>query len=258
MGAYACLNFSNEIGASQSYCFSPQFSIDPAKVPFEKRWTEDAERISFNQDHGGMNISRGTKHFIFFDPDNPDMLHANLFQSDEIFRVPLRYSGHFSLNTLKSIQLLHAFIESICEDTFEPLDFLRQYNGLVRRSPSRPVAIAEKNVGKISRVWRTLEAFNASNPNDPVLFEKMGLFLLLSKLPRESEGLLSVTPDLANRPYALSLLARAHLANGDETRARKLAMDAGQMVGFNHPYLAPLLRILDVERFSYPTDLGAH
>jgi hypothetical protein len=47
MGGYAAIRFGCAVGASLALALSPQFSIDPAVVPFETRWAGDSKRLDF-------------------------------------------------------------------------------------------------------------------------------------------------------------------------------------------------------------------
>jgi hypothetical protein len=50
MGAYGLINFSNKINMTRGLAFVPQYSIDRVKVPFEKRWKEEAALQTFEND----------------------------------------------------------------------------------------------------------------------------------------------------------------------------------------------------------------
>ena len=51
MGAYAAAICSEAVGADAVIAISPQVSIDGAKVPWERRWREEADSIgAFRRD----------------------------------------------------------------------------------------------------------------------------------------------------------------------------------------------------------------
>jgi hypothetical protein len=70
---------------------------------------------------------------------------------------------------------------------------------------------------------------------------------LMGLEPSEAVRLLNETPGLNDRPYAISLLARAHLANNELETARDFASNAVQMLGPNHIYLASLAEVLSAK-----------
>ena len=47
MGGYAALRFARALRADAILALSPQYSIDPAVVPWEDRWRQDGARIAW-------------------------------------------------------------------------------------------------------------------------------------------------------------------------------------------------------------------
>lgn len=111
MGAYAAIQYGGQIGANRAIAISPQFSVDPTKVPWERRWSRDAERIIFVDDDICGSLTDKTHVFVLVDPCHPDMRHARLIEADSprctLVRMPLASHpvGHFlrETNLLKPV-----------------------------------------------------------------------------------------------------------------------------------------------------------
>lgn len=101
MGAYAAIRFASTIGANRVVAISPQYSIDPACAPFEKRWRRDAERIPFIGDDMAAFAPKSALVYILVDPLHPDFAHARLLSEAlpkaVILRAPFAKHpvGHF-------------------------------------------------------------------------------------------------------------------------------------------------------------------
>lgn len=94
MGGYAAVRFADAVGAHATLALSPQYSIDPAKAPFEKRWPQDAHRLTFLPHLDGP-IRSQARQIIVYDPMTNDRLHAALISADiaiDELRVP--FAGH--------------------------------------------------------------------------------------------------------------------------------------------------------------------
>jgi hypothetical protein len=96
MGGYAASNFSNILELSRAIAYSPQSSVDPLKMPLERRWGDDVLQIrSFM--HDLIDEPKSCTLMVLFDPLEPmDKLHANKLiaihaASDAII---LPFAGH--------------------------------------------------------------------------------------------------------------------------------------------------------------------
>lgn len=106
MGGYAAIRFADAVGADAVLALSPQYSIDPLKVPFETRWRQEAERIEWRPEIDGA-INCACAPIIVFDPLGVDGRHVDLIAAETaVQRFPLRYSGHPSTTFLSELGLL--------------------------------------------------------------------------------------------------------------------------------------------------------
>lgn len=106
MGGYAALRFADAAGANAVLAISPQYSLDPAKAPFETRWRQEASRIQWLPDIDGP-LACSCTPVIVFDPASDDNRHVNMIATETaIERIALRHSGHPSATYLAELELL--------------------------------------------------------------------------------------------------------------------------------------------------------
>ena len=134
MGAYAAIRFGGRVGAQLAIAMSPQFSINPATPPFEKRWQYDAQAIDFSIE-AGFAADFVAKAIIFYDPRNDDRLHVDCFRSlTEVVDVAIPNGGHPVTTILAEIGLLQDAIVDIVAGTFDRTVFVRRLRADRRRS----------------------------------------------------------------------------------------------------------------------------
>lgn len=84
MGGYAAISCSGAIGAHAAIAISPQSTIDPQKVPWEVRWTNEAATIreshGFHRDDLAQLVRSETEVYVVADPWDPDARHARAIQ----------------------------------------------------------------------------------------------------------------------------------------------------------------------------------
>ncbi|MDO6540061.1 hypothetical protein Q4524_15875 [Alteromonas stellipolaris] len=115
MGAYGALNFSYLVKCNYVLAISPQISISPNLVPWERRWADDSERIEFLLDNVPNNVTKSpAKKIIFFDPFNDDRKHVeHLIQDSKTFLVPVPFVGHPASYYLVETNVLVDLINSL-------------------------------------------------------------------------------------------------------------------------------------------------
>ncbi|MBW8744234.1 MAG: alpha/beta hydrolase [Sphingomonas sp.] len=127
MGGYAALRFAGAVGAHAALALSPQYSLDPRKVPFETRWASDRRRIRFLKAVDGAPIQRGPRMIIAYDGAlDADRLHAELLMADTpMTAIALPHSGHPVGGFLNDIRLLRPLVLSALDGSFDPTRFHR-------------------------------------------------------------------------------------------------------------------------------------
>lgn len=111
MGGYAALRFADAVGATHVLSLSPQYSIDPARVPTDRRWWWDQKRIGFLPRHNGR-ITCAADVIVAYDPTlKLDKLHAVLIGKDVSCRfLRLAYAGHPVTTVLAELGLLQTIV----------------------------------------------------------------------------------------------------------------------------------------------------
>ena len=120
MGGYAAVRFADAVAADGVLALSPQWSINPAKAPWEDRWPQDSHRIAWNDRIDGAVRCRTTP-ILVYDPCMPlDHRHATRIAAEtQSVLLPVSYSGHPSSTFLGEVRLLRTLLEDILQDRFD-------------------------------------------------------------------------------------------------------------------------------------------
>ena len=115
MGGYAALRFADAVAADAVLALSPQYSIDPAVVPWERRWEEDARRSLWRPELSGS-INCQSAPLILYDPTGPDRRHVDLINRDvpsTLIGIP--YGGHPVASFLAEAGLLRPIVRHLVD-----------------------------------------------------------------------------------------------------------------------------------------------
>jgi len=161
MGGYAAVRFADAVGAGRVLALSPQYSIDPARAPFERRWGQDQRRLRFLPGIDGP-IRSAVRPVVAYDPHGPDRPHADRIAADTpIIRLPVPHGGHPVGSLLSEAGLLTGIVMQALDGALDPAEtgrairarrhLLSAYFGtLASRQPaSRPrlaIALAQQAV----------------------------------------------------------------------------------------------------------------
>lgn len=132
MGGYAALILSRAFGARRVVAFSPQYSIDAKRVPFESRWRAYADKLSFDFDDMAAGIHPEADIKAVFDPFfEPDRKHVELVERHRpIERVPVCFAGHNTARVLEELGIITGVIDSLLLGEFDGREFTREYRRL--------------------------------------------------------------------------------------------------------------------------------
>lgn len=113
MGGYAALRFADLLDVDAVLALSPQYTINPTRVPFEKRWLQDSERIVW-MPHGEPPLPTRAQAVVVYDPASLDKLHVDLIAREStLVIIPIRYSGHPSASMLAEQQMLSPLLMDV-------------------------------------------------------------------------------------------------------------------------------------------------
>jgi dienelactone hydrolase len=148
MGGYAALRFASEIGAHAALALSPQFSLDPRKVPFETRWAPERRRIRFLDSLDGA-ITPGSRMILAYDSTlEADRRHAELLAAEtDIILLPLPYAGHPAGGFLNDARLLRPLVLTALDGSFDPARFRRAAHARRTESAHWLANLAERQPG---------------------------------------------------------------------------------------------------------------
>ncbi|MFL5285545.1 MAG: tetratricopeptide repeat protein [Rhodopila sp.] len=250
MGGYAAINFSDHLEVDRVIAISPQFSIDPAKMPDDPRWRHAAERIRFIRDNIAGLEKRGARQ-IYAIYDNRHELDAQqvarIAQSVDMIAVPAPFAGHPAGGMLVEAGLLSGMVRQLIDDAFDVEVFAAEYAAAAPQTAAYNASLA--TVLPANRLEDRLRAARravAMQPASPVYRH------LLSHLLGEAgahEEAVAILRELAERNNAIPELHHA-LALALE-RAGRLAeavaaSRAGLALAPDSPTLWALLgRLLD-------------
>ena len=135
MGGYAALRFADAIGAHAALALSPQYSLDPSKVPFETRWAPDRRRIRFLAAIDGAIRPGPWRIFAYDSALDADNLHAELLiAAAPMTAIPLPHAGHPVGGFLNDIKLLRPLVLTALDGSFDPARFRRAAHARRTRS----------------------------------------------------------------------------------------------------------------------------
>lgn len=119
MGGYAALRFADRIGAACALALSPQYSRDPRKVPFEKRWSRHRRGPWLPE--LSVPLSAAVPAIVAYDPAmRPERLHLKRIAGEmTIETLPLPYAGHTVAAFLSECGLLTEFVLSVVQGTVD-------------------------------------------------------------------------------------------------------------------------------------------
>ena len=134
MGAYAALRFADHVGATAALALSPQYSLDPRKAPFEKRWAGH-RRTPWLAELSGP-LPAGVPALIVYDPlMKAERLHAELIAAEMAAEhLTLPYAGHAAAAYLSECGLLSELVLGIVAGPVDGAAFGRRARVLRKRS----------------------------------------------------------------------------------------------------------------------------
>jgi len=255
MGGYAALRLGKAVGATAALALSPQYSIDPAKAPWEWRWNQykDALRGGWLEDVDGP-IDSAIIPYVAFDPTDLDLRHVERIERDiPIRRLAFPHVGHPVTGYLGEVGLLRPLLRAIYEGD-DALAVARMAQERRRTSSFYLGTLASKQPAcRLNSAIRLAEQAVAHQPHGP-----MGHYYLAKLMTRagrhaEAVAIHARVAEMTDRaamylPEHAEALAAAGDLEGAVAVATETAIkfpDAGHI----HDWLAHLLwRVGDRER----------
>jgi hypothetical protein len=178
MGGYAALRFSAAVGAQAAIAISPQYSMLPAVVPFETRWSRERRLATWLHERPGDRLPAVAEALVFHDAHGLDSLHAAAILRDlpNARIVAMRHAGHPAGTMLAELGLLASTVvgaAAAMPDTVVLLDSIRRQR---RRSGQYLFTLARRQPGHRLRLKATLAQKAAeASPADATYVTYAGL-----------------------------------------------------------------------------------
>ena len=133
MGGYAAILGARALGADRCFALSPQYSIDPEVVPFERRYNDYAVRIGPFIHDLASHVSDTCTYIVVYDPTHRlDVKHLALIQNAApVMRLPVYGAGHGVLPLITGSNAREALAKALAGKA--PPSHLRQGVRTMRR-----------------------------------------------------------------------------------------------------------------------------
>lgn len=164
MGGYGACAFSSLVPGCRVIAFSPQSTLDKARVPWENRFSSGRKANWSGPFADGAEESATAENvFLVYDPNyEPDVLHVNRFTAPNAVYLKARYSGHKSALFLRRAGILSTIVRETVAGRMSEANFAKIYrrgrevpwfvNGLANR------IIESGNKLRLERLVRVLKS----------------------------------------------------------------------------------------------------
>lgn len=177
MGGFAALRYGARCGATVGLALSPQYTVDPAVVPFDRRWAQDVARIAFRQD---ADLPSLPEQYVVYDPrDAHDRRHFELFaERSPTTGVPVPHGGHPVGSYLVETDMLRLLVENVEAGRFDLADYVRELRRRRRRSGHYFFILAHRTPLHRPRQRVALARLAAeTQPDNPIYWSELGAAL---------------------------------------------------------------------------------
>jgi hypothetical protein len=214
MGGYAAIRFGGACGASTALALSPQFSIDPAVVPFERRWLREVPAIDFTLERS-WRVAFAARSYIVFDPLTHDRRHARLFRGrTQTCDIAIPDCGHPAGGYLADLGLLQRAVPALLDGDLDHRALTREARARRKESPIFYAVRSQR-----ARTMRRRVAFarqaSALRPDNVVGLSLYGMALAES----------------GDRKAAEAVFARARAIRSDDLFLLRFLMQFYRVVG---------------------------
>lgn len=242
MGAYAALRLAGTVGADTVLALSPQFSIAPRRVPWERRWSFHSQHF---QDIWESSLPLPAPHpaYVVFDPLDLDRRHVARFAAAmPIIPVPLPGCGHPVTGVLAEMGLLRAALLDVCAGTFDPAVLIAHAAARHGRSAHALLARAQRlSRWQPRRRLALLQQAHTLAPEDPTVLSRLAAALRQQRRHPEALALHRQAQAAApNNPAFLFSHALTLAAANDRAGALAVAAEITALTGAPGPYATRL------------------
>lgn len=193
MGGYGAIKHSRALGATHVLAMSPQWSIDPALAPWERRYLHFIDKCSADMEIAADDCG-GQIHLIF-DNMNKDRFHAEKIASVapvHLINAPL--AGHDTWKLFLSSSTMGALFEAVINaDRPRMFQIVRERRRLLPDIQTRVQwarALKHFRLKRYAEAERVARRADAAPNRVPGAAWLLGVILLETKRPSEAEAVL--------------------------------------------------------------------
>lgn len=227
MGGYAALRLADAVGADAVLALSPQYSNDPAVVPWERRWEQESQQIEWQAALGGR-LSCRAYTVVVYDAFGEDRRHADLIAADiDAILLPIRHAGHPVSSFLADIGVLRPMVEDLVADRFDAAAVLEATQRRRRGSSVHICTLADRQPAHRRRLALALARLAVERgPNDLLAKASLADVLIRDGAHHEALGLHREAVVRSERdPDFLIRYGEALLAIGRPEEARVISAE---------------------------------
>ena len=133
MGGYAALLLAPDLRLTYATIISPQYSIQPSRVPFEKRYLEDATQIDPQFDQFDLEYAKTLKGALLYDPLwIKDRMHKKLICNDfpRLTPIPFWTGGHPAIKVINANDKWPSLMREVAKPRPQASEMMRLHKSL--------------------------------------------------------------------------------------------------------------------------------
>jgi hypothetical protein len=246
MGGYAAIRFGGMAGASVALAISPQFSIDPRCVRFERRWRHDSGRIDFTLERT-LTAPFVETAYIVYDPRDLDRRHVELFRRrTRVLDVPLADVGHPATGSLAEADLLGDLVLDVVADRFDLGELARRMSLEQKTTPQFYYVMSQRAASGRARVAYAGKAAAMAPDSFGYVAHHASLLAARGRFAEAEIAFARAGGLMPDSPFLLYKLTEFHEQRGDLTSAIEAAE---LLVSFHSETFQPRLdRLLALQK----------
>ena len=171
MGGFAAITYSALIPGSAVLAFSPQSTLAPNLVPFDKRYKGAQKRFDWTTPEfldAPESVPSASDVTIIFDPFVPeDKAHVARLTGPNVTVLHAPHMGHQAIRMVKAVGALPVVFEGVAEGILVPQEFYRKMRG--RRSQLRWLRQVFGHAAQQGHFPLMRSATQALNSEDPAI-----------------------------------------------------------------------------------------
>jgi tetratricopeptide (TPR) repeat protein len=215
MGGYGAIRFGGMAGAGAALAISPQFSIDPRAVRFERRWKYDSERIDFSLERT-LRAPFVRTAYIAYDPYDDDRKHIELFRRrTHVVDIRLPDVGHPATGSLADAGVLTGLVLDFVADRLDADDIARRMLEVRETSPQTYYVLSARARSARTRIAYAARAANMAPEHFGYVCHFASLLAASGRFAEAQIAFARAAALLPDHPVLLYKLTEFHERRGD-------------------------------------------